>query len=309
MPPKACPGTIPRLPPRDAGAGIHQLSEAPARDPPPVPCGRQLRCCRQAGRMRQYAVLPPSCDRGLPPPKRSPSAAARCPSVRVSIKHTFAGGADARLVQTPRKGPAASGIDGHMAEKIRQYGLLIHDKIRQAIDVPSWLVATITRAAHGSASVHEAISHALERPRHMRYEYCRPRRMTLPAGYQPYAAALQKGLRSELWMPRRVPGTACPLACTCMPHLRLQRAPCLPHAYNVQLRLPPRLRRLGPADRRAQRLCCRVDAAAVRRDRAGPDGQTNCAAQACRTGIGACGRHRLACPAAWRKPGRPSHYA
>lgn len=145
--------------------------------------------------------------------------------------------------------------------------------------------------------------------RHWRREYRRPRRVTLPTVCQPCAAALKKGLCSELRVLRRAPNAACPLACPCPPYLRPRRAPYPRRMYNAQLRLPPRPRRGGPAGRCAQWLCCRVDAAAARRDRAGLDCQTNCAAQACRPGAAACGRHRCACPAAWRKPRRPSPYA
>ena len=83
--------------------------------------------------------------------------------MRAFISHTFAGDVDPHLAQTLKEELAAAGIDGYMAEDIRRYDLLIHDKIRQAIDESGWLVAVITRAAQGSASVHEEIGYALGR--------------------------------------------------------------------------------------------------------------------------------------------------
>lgn len=136
-----------------------------------------------------------------------------------------------------------------------------------------------------------------------------PRRQTLPAGCRLCAAVLQKGLRSELWMPYRAPDTACTLACSCLLRSRPHRAPRLPRAYNALLRLPPRLRHSCPAGRHAQRLCCGAAAAAARRNRAGPDGQANRTAQACRPVIVDCGRHMRACLVAWRRSRRPSYHA
>ena len=83
--------------------------------------------------------------------------------MRAFISHTFAGDVDLQLAQTLKEELAAAGIDGYTAEDTPRYDLLIHDKIRQAIDESGWLVAVITRAAQGSASVHEEIGYALGR--------------------------------------------------------------------------------------------------------------------------------------------------
>ena len=79
------------------------------------------------------------------------------------ISHTFAEDVDTHLAQTLERELGAAGIDGYLAEKTLRYDLLIHDKIRRAIDESAWLVAVITRAAQRSASVHEEIGYALGR--------------------------------------------------------------------------------------------------------------------------------------------------
>ena len=70
--------------------------------------------------------------------------------MRVFISHAFGGKDDPYLAHTLREYLGAAGIDGYLAEEVKRYDLLIHDKMRQAIDESGCLVAVITRAAHRS---------------------------------------------------------------------------------------------------------------------------------------------------------------
>lgn len=64
-----------------------------------------------------------------------------------------------RLGDILRKG----GDTGYLAEKHLEYNLMIHEKLKSAIDASDYLVAIITRDGQSSPSVHEEIGYALGR--------------------------------------------------------------------------------------------------------------------------------------------------
>lgn len=64
-----------------------------------------------------------------------------------------------RLGDILRKG----GDAGYLAEKHLEYDLMIHEKLKSAIDASDYLVAIITRGGQSSPSVHEEIGYALGR--------------------------------------------------------------------------------------------------------------------------------------------------
>lgn len=65
----------------------------------------------------------------------------------------------ARLGDILRKG----GDTGYLAERHLEYDLMIHEKLKSAIDASDYLVAIITKDGQSSPSVHEEIGYALGR--------------------------------------------------------------------------------------------------------------------------------------------------
>ena len=80
--------------------------------------------------------------------------------MKVFISHTFVED-DQELALTLQKILAEENIDGYLAEKKKEYDLLIRDKIRTEIENSDHVVAILTNKARESASVNQEIGYAL----------------------------------------------------------------------------------------------------------------------------------------------------
>ena len=80
--------------------------------------------------------------------------------MKVFISHTFADD-DQELALKLQKILDEENIDGYLAEKKKEYDLLIRDKIRKEIEKSDHMVAIITNKAKESASVNQELGYAL----------------------------------------------------------------------------------------------------------------------------------------------------
>lgn len=80
--------------------------------------------------------------------------------MKVFISHTFADD-DQELALKLQKILAEENIEGYLAEKKKEYDLLIRDKIRKEIEKSDHMVAIVTNKARESASVNQEIGYAL----------------------------------------------------------------------------------------------------------------------------------------------------
>lgn len=80
--------------------------------------------------------------------------------MRVFISHTFSED-DISLAETMQKILAEDNVEGYLAEKQREYDLLIRDKIRKEIQNSDHMVAIVTNKAKESASVNQELGYAL----------------------------------------------------------------------------------------------------------------------------------------------------
>lgn len=80
--------------------------------------------------------------------------------MKVFISHTFAED-DQELALKLQKILVDDGIEGYLAEKKKEYDLLIRDKIRKEIENSDHMVAIITNKAKESASVNQELGYAL----------------------------------------------------------------------------------------------------------------------------------------------------
>lgn len=79
--------------------------------------------------------------------------------MKVFISHHI--GRDFRLASTLQKSLKERNIEGIIAQRKKEYELLIIDKIKHQIDSSDYLVAIITKSGLASASVHEEIGFAI----------------------------------------------------------------------------------------------------------------------------------------------------
>lgn len=80
--------------------------------------------------------------------------------MKVFISHTFAED-DQELAIKLQKILAEENIDGYLAEKKKEYDLLIRDKIRKEIENSDHMITIVTNKARESASVNQEIGYAL----------------------------------------------------------------------------------------------------------------------------------------------------
>ena len=80
--------------------------------------------------------------------------------MKVFISHTFSDD-DQKLSLKLQKILAEENIEGYLAEKKKEYDLLIRDKIRKEIENSDHMIAIVTNKAWESASVNQEIGYAL----------------------------------------------------------------------------------------------------------------------------------------------------
>ena len=80
--------------------------------------------------------------------------------MKVFISHTFSD-EDQKLALKLQQILGEEKIEGYLAEKKKEYDLLIRDKIRKEIENSDHMIAIITNKARESASVNQEIGYAL----------------------------------------------------------------------------------------------------------------------------------------------------
>jgi hypothetical protein len=80
--------------------------------------------------------------------------------IKVFISHTF-DEENKELAIKLQQSLIKSGVDGYLAEKQKEYDLLIRDKIKSEIERSDHLIAIITNSSKNSASVNQELGYAL----------------------------------------------------------------------------------------------------------------------------------------------------